>query len=195
MPERRGGAGDAGIADENVEPAVALMQRSTQPRDALEVGEIKRHQGRSSAVVADLVVEFFQPSLRSRHRNDMRAGSCKRARSGIADAARGAGDEGDTGGEGKGSHRSNSISASSLRTQGPIRRDGYDAGRRSCLTSFEQLTPGVMGPRVRGDDDLAKQLLDSGFALSARPGMTLRVSSPPPAATIAAAAAHAASCR
>src|SRR5450631_1935835 len=106
MPERRGGAGDAGIADENVEPAVALMQRRTQPRDTLEVGEIKRHQGRGSAVVADLVVEFFQAALRSRHRNDMRAGFSQRARRGIADAARSAGDEGDAGGEGKG-HWSN----------------------------------------------------------------------------------------
>jgi NAD(P)-dependent dehydrogenase (short-subunit alcohol dehydrogenase family) len=35
-------------------------------------------------------------------RNDMRAGFCKRPRRGIADAARGAGDEGNTGGEGEG---------------------------------------------------------------------------------------------
>src|ERR1700716_943933 len=101
MPERRGGAGNAGIADENVEPAVALMQRRTQPRDAVEVGEIERHQGRSSAVVADLVVEFFQASLRSRHRNHMRAGFSQRARRGIADAARGAGDAGEAGGGGQ----------------------------------------------------------------------------------------------
>src|SRR6266851_5625860 len=87
---------------------VARMQRSTQPRDAVEIGEIERHQGRSSAVVADLVVEFFKAALGSRHRNDMRAGSCKRARGGIADAARGAGDEGDAGGEGKG-HRGNTL--------------------------------------------------------------------------------------
>src|ERR1039458_176835 len=31
-------------------------------------------------------------------------------------------------------------------TQGPIRRAGYDRGRRSCPISFEQLTPVVMGP-------------------------------------------------
>src|ERR1700730_391357 len=84
---------------------------------------------------------------------------------------------------------------SSPRRWGPIRREGYDAGRRSCLTLSRQRRPGVMIPAFRGADDLAKQLLDSGFALSARPGMTLRVSSPPPAATIAAAAARAASCR
>src|ERR1700686_5088639 len=124
MPERRRGTGDAGIADENVEPAVALMQRSPQPRDALEVGEIKRHQGRSSAVVADLVVEFFQAALRSRYRNDMRAGFCKRPRSGIADAARGTGDEGNTGGEGKG-HRGNTLRGRPRGRRGPIRREGY----------------------------------------------------------------------
>jgi len=35
MPERRGGAGDAGIADENVELAVALMQRRAEAGDVV----------------------------------------------------------------------------------------------------------------------------------------------------------------
>ena len=102
MPERRGGAGDAGIADENVELAVALMQRGAEPGDAVIVGEVERHQRGAAAVFADLVVEFFQPALRPRHRHDMRAGLGQRPRGGIADAARGAGDESDTGGEGLG---------------------------------------------------------------------------------------------
>ena len=100
MAERRGGAGDAGIADENVELAVALMQRRAEPRDAVEIGEVERHQRGAAAVFADLVVEFFQPALRARDGHDMRAGAGKRARRGVADAARGAGDERDAGGEG-----------------------------------------------------------------------------------------------
>src|SRR5712692_4744833 len=107
MPERRGGAGDPGIADENVELAVALMQRSTKPCDAVEVGQIERHQGRSSAIPADLVVEFFEAALGSRNRNNVRAGFSQRTRGGIADAARGAGDESDPGGEGEGHGRGN----------------------------------------------------------------------------------------
>src|SRR6266481_4904033 len=169
MVERRGGASDPGIADENVELAVAFMQRRAEPCDAVEVGQIERHQGRSSAVLADLVVEFFEAALRSRHRNNVRAGFGQRTRGGVANAARGAGDESDTGGEGEGGHRSSSARASSLRTQGPIRRDGYDTGRRSCLI-LSRRRPAVMGPCV--------------------PGTTQRgvISSPPPAATIAAAA-------
>src|ERR1700704_2965547 len=102
MPERRGGAGDAGIADENVELSVALMQRRAEPGDAVKIGEIERHQGRSSTVLADLVVELLEAALRPRHRNHMRAGFCQRARGGIADAARSTGDESDARGEGEG---------------------------------------------------------------------------------------------
>ena len=41
MPERRGGPGDAGIADENVEFAVALVQRRAESGDAVEITEIE----------------------------------------------------------------------------------------------------------------------------------------------------------
>src|SRR5258706_10826575 len=108
MPERRGGACSAGIADEDVELAMALMQRRAKPGDAVEVGEVERHQRRAAAVLSDLVVELFETALRSRHRNHMRAGFRERARCRIADAARCAGDESDTGGEGRG-HRNSSL--------------------------------------------------------------------------------------
>ena len=62
---------------------------------------------------SDFVVEFFQAPLRPRHGHDMRAGLGERARGGIADAARGAGDEGDAVGEGKGHSK---VLSSSLRT-------------------------------------------------------------------------------
>ena len=102
MAERRGRAGDAGIADEDVEFAVALMQRGAKPGAAVEIAEVERHQGRAAAVLTDLVVELFEPALRARHRHDMGALLGKRARGGIADAARGAGHESDAGGEGWG---------------------------------------------------------------------------------------------
>src|SRR4051812_7443940 len=102
MAERRGGAGDAGIADENVDLAVALMQRRAQPRDAVEIGEIERHQRSAAAALADLVVELLKAALRARDGHDMRAGAGQRTGRGIADAARGAGNERDTGGEGFG---------------------------------------------------------------------------------------------
>ena len=78
------------------------MQRRAQPRDAVEIGEVQRHQRRAAAVLPDLVVEFLKAALRARNGNDMRAGAGERAGRGIADAARGAGDEGDAGGEGFG---------------------------------------------------------------------------------------------
>ena len=123
MAERRGGACDAGIADENVELAMAFMQRRGEPDDAVGIGEIERHQRGTAAVLADFVIEFFEAALRSRHRDHMGAGLCQCARSGIADAARGAGDESDAGGRGIDIEETLS---SSLRTQGPIRRAGYE---------------------------------------------------------------------
>src|SRR5258706_16079403 len=104
MPERRGRAGGAGIADENVELGVALMQRSAKARDAVEIYQVERHQRGASAVLSDFVIQLFKAALGACHRDDMRAGLCQRPRSGIADAARGAGDESDAGGEGEG-HR------------------------------------------------------------------------------------------
>ena len=102
MAQRRGRTADAGIADENVELAVALMQRRAEPRDALEIGEVERHQRGAAATFTDLVVEFLEAALRSRHRHDMRTGLGECEGRGIADAAGGAGNEGDTGGEGLG---------------------------------------------------------------------------------------------
>ena len=102
MAERRRGAGDAGIADENIELAMALVQRGAKPRNAVEIGQAERHQRGAAAILSDFVVEFFQPALRARDRHNMRAGLGERARGGIADAARGAGDESDAVGEGFG---------------------------------------------------------------------------------------------
>ena len=101
-PSGDDGPGNTGIADQDVELAMALVQRCAEACDAVEVGEVERHQCGAAAIVADIVVEFFEACLRSRHGYDMRAGLCQRARGGVADAARRAGDESDAGGEGKG---------------------------------------------------------------------------------------------
>src|SRR5579863_5649541 len=102
MAERRRGAGDAGIADENIELAVTLVQGCAEPRDAVKIGQAERYQRRLAAILSYLVVEFFQPALGARDRNNVRAGLRECACRGIADAARGAGDESDTVGEGEG---------------------------------------------------------------------------------------------
>src|SRR5437773_7280649 len=120
MAERRGGAGDAGIAHQNVELAMALVQRGAKAGDAVGIREVERHQRGAAAVFPDLVIEFFQPALRARHRHDMRAGLRQSARGGIAEAARGAGDESDAGGEGWGRHRKVTLSCRPC-----ARRDPY----------------------------------------------------------------------
>src|SRR5512143_2745025 len=145
MPERRGGPGDAGIADENVELAMTLMQRGAETGDSVEVGEVERHQGRSSARLSDLVVEFFEAGLRSRHRHDMRAGPGQRARGGIADAARGAGHESDTGGEGKGHDSCILSSCPGLsRASTSLRRvlQTWMAGTSPAMTNYHAVIPG-----------------------------------------------------
>src|SRR6187551_1158476 len=78
------------------------MQRGAEPRDAVEVSKVERYQRGAAAVLADLVVEFLKAALRARDGHHVRAGAGKRTRGGIADAARGAGDERDPGSEGFG---------------------------------------------------------------------------------------------
>src|ERR1700724_2153873 len=170
MSERRGRAGDAGIADQNVEFAVALMQRRAEPGDTVEVGEIERHQSGGSAVLSDLVVELFEPGLGPRHRHHMRAGFCQRPRGGIADAARGAGDQSDTGGKREGHLKNNSINSRPRERGDPY---AVTAMRRKVFVSNgvrKTKAGGYGSPRSRGRRE--------------------RINSPPPAAIIAAAAAR-----
>ncbi len=76
------------------------MQGGAEAGDAIEVGHVERHQRRGAAQGLDRVVELFEAADGARHRDHMRAGARQRQRGGMADAARGAGDESDTGGEG-----------------------------------------------------------------------------------------------
>src|SRR5271169_3341775 len=81
---------------------MALVQRRAEAGNAVEIGEVERNQSGAAAVFSDLVVELLKPALGARQRNDMRTLPGERARRGKADAARGAGDESDAGGEGEG---------------------------------------------------------------------------------------------
>ena len=80
------------------------MRGGAQPGDAFVILEIERHQRRGAASGADRVVEFFEPADGARDRDHVRARLRERKRGGVADAARSAGDERDTAGEGCGYH-------------------------------------------------------------------------------------------
>ena len=74
MAERGERAEHAGIADQDIELAVALVERRAEPSDA--VGSL-RSSGTSVAVAAgaaDRIVEFLKPAYGARHRDHMRAG-------------------------------------------------------------------------------------------------------------------------
>src|SRR6266702_3117510 len=104
MAERRKRAKHASVADQNVEPLIALVERGVKPRDALVVLEVKRNKRGGAAGRADRVVELLQAADRARECDHVRARTRERERRRIADAARGAGDERNLAGEGRG-HR------------------------------------------------------------------------------------------
>ena len=91
---------NAGIADEHIQPPVALGERRAEPRDPLEVLEVERHQRRGATGSADRVVKLFETADGAGDRDHMRARARQRERGRVADAARGAGDERDLAGEG-----------------------------------------------------------------------------------------------
>src|SRR5499433_3984794 len=101
MAERGQRAKNAGIANHHVEPPETLVQGKAEPVDALVVLEVERYEGGRAAHRLDRVVELLESADRARERDDMGAGLRQRERGGVADAARGAGDERDTVGEGK----------------------------------------------------------------------------------------------
>ena len=106
MRERRDRAEHAGIADENVEPAPALMDRPAEPVERVVIPEIAGDQRRRRLVGrpqrADGVVEFLQRALGAGEGDDMHTLGGQRQRYSAADAARGAGHDGDPDGGGRG---------------------------------------------------------------------------------------------
>src|SRR5262249_18002239 len=93
-----------GIADHHIESSETLVQGRAEPIDAGVVLEVERHERGRSTQALDRVVELLEAADGARERDNMAAGFGERERGGVADAARGAGDERDTVGEGKG-HR------------------------------------------------------------------------------------------
>ena len=80
MAERRQRAENGGIADQDVEPAVALVQRRAEPGDAVD--SRVRSSGTSVAVppaALICVVEFFQAADGARDGHHMRAGLRQRS--------------------------------------------------------------------------------------------------------------------
>ena len=103
MAERRERAEHAGIADQDVELAVALVERGAEPVDAVVVLQVERHERRRAAGGAGSRrrAPRAPPTVRAS------ATTCapalgERERGGAADAARGAGDQRDAVGEGFG---------------------------------------------------------------------------------------------
>ena len=78
MVEGRALTDHRGIADQNVEPLVALVQSRSEPVEAVVVAHVERHQRRRAAGLAHRVVELLEPADRARHRNHMGAGTRQR---------------------------------------------------------------------------------------------------------------------
>ena len=95
MAERAERAQYAGIAYQDIEPAEALVKRRRHMVELAEIGEVERHQGRGAAVAADRVVGLFKAADRAGDQDQMRAFGGEATRDRGADAARGAGHEGD----------------------------------------------------------------------------------------------------
>ena len=97
MADRAQTAEHRGIADEDIEAAVALMQRGAQLVDQFALAKVERHQhgGIAAAGGADFIVCFFEAAGGARHQNEPRAFGGEALRHRAADAARGAGHQGD----------------------------------------------------------------------------------------------------
>ncbi len=96
MGQRAQASEDAGIADEDVEPAEALIEGWPERVDRLAIFQIEGNEARLAAVRLDLVVYGLERFLRPREQQHVRAFAGERTRRGTSDAARGAGDERDT---------------------------------------------------------------------------------------------------
>ncbi len=99
MAGRRKDAEFGGIADEDVEPSVALIERRRELVDPIELAQVEGHQRGAATGGADRVVDLLETPDRARREHDMRALAGKALGDGSADPARGARDERDPAGE------------------------------------------------------------------------------------------------
>src|SRR5262249_25466110 len=127
--------------------AEALVRGGAEPIDARVVLEVERHERGRSAQALDRVVELLEPADGARERDNMGAGFGERECGGVADAARGAGDERDTVGKGKGHRCSlvNSVAQASLRS---LRRLDCVAAQASLRSLACDARAGTHNPGV-----------------------------------------------
>ena len=100
MAERRDAAEKPGVADQNVELAMPLIERRAEPVDRREIRDVEGREGGRAAGRADLVVELLKAALGASGRDHMRPGLGERERRRVTDAAARAGDDRDAAGEG-----------------------------------------------------------------------------------------------
>ncbi len=96
---RRRGRQQSRIADQHVEPPVALVKRAGEPHNAVGVLQIERDQCGSRSRRVDSIVELFKAADRTRDGDDMSASFGQLQRQRRTDAARRSGDERDAVGE------------------------------------------------------------------------------------------------
>ena len=99
MGERREHPELTGIADQDVEPAIAFVEGRRQFVDLCEIAQVEGHERGAAATGTNGVVELFEAADRARSQHDMRAFAGKAQRDRGADAARGSGDQRDLAGE------------------------------------------------------------------------------------------------
>ena len=99
MRQGRDLAEDAGIADEDVEPAPTLVEGGAETVEGLVIVEVDRNERGADAHRANRVVELLERALRAGQGDHMRAGAGEGKGGGPPDAARGAGDDRDAIGE------------------------------------------------------------------------------------------------
>jgi len=99
MAERREHAELAGIADQDVEPAIALVKRGGQLIDLDEIAQVEGHQRRAAAGGTDPVVGLFEATDRAAGQDEMGALAGEPLCHRRTKAAGGAGDQRDLAGE------------------------------------------------------------------------------------------------
>ena len=105
VAERRERTEFGGIANQDVEPAIAVEERCRELVDLDEIAQIDGDEGGAAADGTDGVVDFLETAHRPRREDDMSALARKALGDGCTDAARGAGDQCDFVGEATGARR------------------------------------------------------------------------------------------
>ncbi len=109
--------------DEDVQALETLVDGQAQGVDVVTLGQVERHQGgRLAGRGLDLVVQLFQRALAAANGDDVGAGLGERQGAGAANAASGAGDQGDAAVEGKCLSHDFALEAGVWRSAAPVRR-------------------------------------------------------------------------